>query len=79
VARFVLRELLNDAPDGEEFDVSYSDYREGHSRVALSLQLLGEGFGRHPARTCCGPRPRPSISCRPDRSTIWRTCRRRRT
>ncbi|MBW8699070.1 hypothetical protein MBT84_05675 [Streptomyces sp. MBT84] len=47
VARFVLRELLNDAQDGEEFDVSYSDYREGHSRVTLSLRLLEEGFGRH--------------------------------
>ncbi|WP_330455453.1 hypothetical protein OIB37_35970 [Streptomyces sp. NBC_00820] len=46
VARFVLRELLNDAQDGEEFDVSYSDYREGHSRVTLSVRLLEEGFGR---------------------------------
>ncbi|UQA90514.1 hypothetical protein [Streptomyces halobius] len=46
VARFVLRELLNDAQDGEEFDVSYSDYREGHSRVTLSLRILEEGFGR---------------------------------
>ncbi|MFH8790927.1 hypothetical protein [Streptomyces roseoverticillatus] len=46
VARFVLRELLNDAQDGEEFDISYSDYREGHSRVTLSLRMLEEGFGR---------------------------------
>ncbi|MGY5079229.1 hypothetical protein ACWIGX_19410 [Streptomyces nigrescens] len=46
VARFVLRELLNDAQDGEEFDVCYSDYRAGHSRVTLSLRMLEEGFGR---------------------------------
>ena len=46
VARFVLRELLNDGQNGEEFDVSYSDYREGHSRVTLSLRVLEEGFGR---------------------------------
>lgn len=46
VARFVLRELLNDAQHGEEFAVSYSDYREGHSRVTVSLRMLEEGFGR---------------------------------
>ncbi|MFG2977786.1 hypothetical protein ACGFYY_32940 [Streptomyces sp. NPDC048331] len=46
VARFVLRELLNDAQDGAEFEVSYSDYRQGHSRVTLSLRMLEEGFGR---------------------------------
>ncbi|MEU5980285.1 hypothetical protein [Streptomyces sp. NPDC047315] len=47
VARFVLRELLNDAQGGEEFDVSYSDYRAGHQRVTVSLRFLEEGFGRH--------------------------------
>ncbi|MCZ1012331.1 hypothetical protein [Streptomyces lydicus] len=46
VARFVLRELLNDAQHGEEFEVSYSDYRTGHSRVTLSLRMLEEGIGR---------------------------------
>ncbi|MFE0062747.1 hypothetical protein [Streptomyces sp. NPDC059003] len=46
VARFVLRELLNDAQHGEEFEVSYSDYRVGHSRVTLSLRMLEEGIGR---------------------------------
>ncbi|MFE2850125.1 hypothetical protein ACFXJO_03210 [Streptomyces lavendulae] len=46
VARFVLRELLNDAHSGEEFEVSYSDYRDGHSLVTLSLRMLEEGFGR---------------------------------
>ncbi|MGW6638234.1 hypothetical protein [Streptomyces cyaneofuscatus] len=46
VARFVLRELLNDAQGGEEFDVSYSDYRAGHQRVTVSLRFLEEGFGR---------------------------------
>ncbi|WP_405785700.1 hypothetical protein [Streptomyces sp. NBC_01367] len=47
VARFVLRELLNDMQGGEEFDVSYSDYRAGHQRVTVSLRFLEEGFGRH--------------------------------
>ncbi|WP_326623925.1 MULTISPECIES: hypothetical protein [unclassified Streptomyces] len=47
VARFVLRELLNDAQGGEEFDISYSDYRAGHQRVTVSLRFLEEGFGRH--------------------------------
>ncbi|MCY0933854.1 hypothetical protein [Streptomyces sp. H34-S4] len=46
VARFVLRELLNDSQRGEEFDISYSDYRRGHSRVSVSLRMLEEGFGR---------------------------------
>ena len=46
VSRFVLRELLNDAQHGEEFEVSYSDYRAGHSRVTLSLRMLEEGIGR---------------------------------
>ncbi|MFJ2627664.1 hypothetical protein ACIO6T_30760 [Streptomyces sp. NPDC087532] len=46
VARFVLRELLNDAQGGEEFDISYSDYRAGHQRVTVSLRFLEEGFGR---------------------------------
>ncbi|MEU6885625.1 hypothetical protein ABZ918_10505 [Streptomyces viridosporus] len=46
VARFVLRELLNDAQGGEEFDIAYSDYRQGHSRVTLTVRMLEEGFGR---------------------------------
>ncbi|MFI1890769.1 hypothetical protein [Streptomyces jumonjinensis] len=46
VARFVLRELLNDAQHGEEFEVCYSDYHEGHRRVTLSLRMLEEGIGR---------------------------------
>ncbi|GAA2417466.1 hypothetical protein ACFPFX_04350 [Streptomyces mauvecolor] len=46
VARFVLRELLNDAQHGEEFEVCYSDYRDGHQRVSLSLRMLEEGIGR---------------------------------
>ncbi|MGW6898849.1 hypothetical protein ACWGF2_19915 [Streptomyces sp. NPDC054919] len=46
VALFVLRELLNDAQGGEEFDISYSDYRAGHQRVTVSLRFLEEGFGR---------------------------------
>ncbi|MGW0550112.1 hypothetical protein [Streptomyces altiplanensis] len=46
VARFVVRELLNDAQAGEEFEVSYSDYRVGHSRVTVTVRMLEEGFGR---------------------------------
>ncbi|PKV82582.1 hypothetical protein [Streptomyces sp. TLI_146] len=46
VARFVLRELLNDAQHGEEFEVCYSDFRKGHQRVPLSLRMLEEGIGR---------------------------------
>lgn len=46
VARFVVRELLNDGQHGEEFEVCYSDYREGHRRVSLSLRMLEEGIGR---------------------------------
>ncbi|MET8676144.1 hypothetical protein ABZW18_00685 [Streptomyces sp. NPDC004647] len=46
VARFVVRELLNDSQGGEEFAIPYSDYRAGHRRVPLSLRMLEEGFGR---------------------------------
>ncbi|MFJ1936744.1 hypothetical protein ACIOGZ_29300 [Kitasatospora sp. NPDC088160] len=47
VARFVLRELLNDHEAAEHFSLSYSDYREGHSRGELSFRYLEEDFGRH--------------------------------
>jgi hypothetical protein len=47
VARFVLRELLNDHEGGCEFAVPYSDYRQGHSRGEVSFRLLEEAFGRH--------------------------------
>ncbi|WP_234545226.1 hypothetical protein [Streptomyces shenzhenensis] len=60
VARFGLRELLNDGQDGEDFDVSYSDYREGHSRVTLSLRLLEEGIGRAGSRHRAEARSHPT-------------------
>lgn len=46
VARFVLRELLNDQEGGSEFAVPYSDYRQGHCRRSLEVRLLGEEVGR---------------------------------
>lgn len=46
VARFVLRELLNDQDGGTEFAIAYSDYRDGHSRQELPLRLLSEEIGR---------------------------------
>ncbi|MFJ8077044.1 hypothetical protein ACIQ7Q_24665 [Streptomyces sp. NPDC096176] len=46
VARFVLRELLNDQQGGMEFAVPYSDYREGHCRQELGVRLLSEEIGR---------------------------------
>ncbi|MFG2845350.1 hypothetical protein ACGF12_19575 [Kitasatospora sp. NPDC048296] len=47
VARFVVRELLNDHGGGAEFSIPYSDYRQGHSRGELSFRFLEEAFGRH--------------------------------
>ncbi|MEV6923946.1 hypothetical protein AB0M46_05460 [Dactylosporangium sp. NPDC051485] len=46
VARFVLKELLNDREGGAKFVVHYSDYRHGHRRVPLPFRLLEEGTGR---------------------------------
>ncbi|MFF1872988.1 hypothetical protein [Kitasatospora herbaricolor] len=46
VARFVLRELLNDQQGGAAFSVPYSDFRQGHHRGDLVFRLLEEGFGR---------------------------------
>lgn len=46
VARFVLRELLNDREGGAKFVVHYSDYRDGHRRVPLPFRLLEEAPGR---------------------------------
>ncbi|MDP9612881.1 hypothetical protein [Streptomyces demainii] len=46
VARFVLRELLNDQEGGVEFAVPYSDYRDGHCRQELGLRLLAEEIGQ---------------------------------
>ena len=46
VARFVLRELLNDLEGGVEFSIPYSDYREGHRRQELGVRLLTEEIGR---------------------------------
>ncbi len=46
VARFVLRELLNDQDGGVEFAVPYSDYRDGHCRQELGLRLLSEEIGQ---------------------------------
>lgn len=46
VARFVLRELLNDQERGTEFAVPYSDYRQGHCRQELGVRLLSEEIGR---------------------------------
>lgn len=46
VARFVLRELLNDREAGAMFVVHYSDYREGHRRLPLPFSLLKEAVGR---------------------------------
>jgi hypothetical protein len=45
VARFVLRELLNDREGGAKFVVFYSDYRNEHRRVPLSFRLLEEASG----------------------------------
>lgn len=47
VARFVLRELLNDHEGGMEFSIPYSDYRDGHSRQQVVLRLLSEEIGRN--------------------------------
>ncbi|WP_327167147.1 hypothetical protein [Streptomyces subrutilus] len=46
VARFVLRELLNDQHGGMDFAVAYSDYRQGHCRQELAVRLLSEEIGR---------------------------------
>ncbi|MET9378816.1 hypothetical protein ABZX98_32565 [Streptomyces sp. NPDC002992] len=46
VARFVLRELLNDQQGGMDFAVAYSDYRQGHCRQELGVRLLSEEIGR---------------------------------
>ncbi|WP_280892538.1 hypothetical protein [Streptomyces sp. LBL] len=45
VARFVLRELLNDQEGGVEFAVPYSDYRDGHRQQELGVRLLTEEIG----------------------------------
>ncbi|MFE4972878.1 hypothetical protein ACFRAR_12275 [Kitasatospora sp. NPDC056651] len=45
VARFVLRELLNDHGAAEQFSLGYSDYREGHSRGEVLFRYLEEDIG----------------------------------
>lgn len=46
VARFVLKELLNDRDGGTDFTVYYSDYRTGTHRIPLRFSLLEESTGR---------------------------------